>query len=194
MTCEPIRFLGVAPAAILALVLLAACSSTPPAPGSDSESGQLDEGSVLVLLKPLSVPGDVWSVYFQNGELMRFGAVDDSRVYCELYLNGAKGEAWQVVPQRLLIERIDLSSDDSSWSAIPPRGGVVLARDPRQTLYKTVLSLRSEVQPEVRELRCQVLYDSGWNAYPGEGQIRRALGDYFSLVRVADASEGAEDG
>lgn len=149
---------------------------------------ELTEGSFLVLTRPLPVPGDVWSVYFQDGRLIRFGDVEDHRLYCELYLNGARGVDWQVEPDRFLVTRISSGSQDES--ALPGRAEYRLARDRDQSVYTIVLSLASAIQPDVRELRCHLLFDTGWNAYPTARTIRRALGEFFGIEAVAGNGPG----
>lgn len=161
------------------LALFGACSHTLKEQTAASPTIEVNEGAVLVLTRPLPVPGDVWSLYFQDGKLLRFGAIDDHRLYCELYLNGARGADWQVVPDRFLITRISAGSQDES--ALPGRTDYRLAWDRDQSVYTTVLSLHSATQPDVRELRCHFLFDTGWNAYPAAHTIRQTLGDFFEI-------------
>jgi hypothetical protein len=172
----------------VSLSLWTACAHSPTEQGAGEPEPQVAEGAFLVLTHPLPVPGDVWSVYFQDGELLRFGAIDDHRLYCELYLNGARGADWQVLPDRFLITRI--SSGSQNESVLPSQTEFRLAWDRDQSVYTTVLSLHSATQPDVRELRCHFLFDTGWNAFPSARNIRQALGDFFDIEADAAKAPG----
>lgn len=58
------------------------------------------------------------------------------------------------------------------------------------SVYETVLVLDSELQPDVRELRCRVEYEAGFAAYPSVGLIRRALGEFFELTLAGAQTPG----
>ncbi len=170
------------PAAALAAIL-AGCGATPEY-GSDSPYYRYPDGSRLVLNRPLEIPAGAATVRLQHGRTVAFGAVQEREPHCIFEIDSVRPGPQRVEPDSFRIVRVQRST--RTFAGMPAMAVHVafFGRDggPSQLFYRTEFTLRSERQPGVRSLACQV--DQAFDAVAHHltlPEIRQALGDTFSL-------------
>lgn len=120
-------------------------------------------GSKLVLKQTLSIPTDSAHIKFQQGRVS--GGIDEYTVNCQFRVKN-------LGPQEIQADTflITNAGDGEEWVSAPHT----------QRFFKN-LFLKSDKQPEVMTMICQVWASPRWGRSISVPQMREALGDYFSF-------------
>jgi hypothetical protein len=173
---------------------LGACQTTPP---QDANSPRFAPpvGWTLQLNQSLTVPARASRIYFQGGKsyaapgVISFSAVDQYYPNCYLQMRSPVAEPRQLQPDIFRIERVRRTED---WVQSRPlevaMAGMFRISGTGMQIYSTVLDLHSDRQPDVWRLSCQQ-WDEPYDAnHVTVNQIRKALGDIFTLGPAAQGS------
>ncbi len=169
--------------AVLAFVLLLAACQTAAYQGDENSPYYLvPAGSRLVLNRAITVPANDAGVYIQNGEVVRsFWRVKQHYPYCALDLRRRLETPQTVQPDEFTIVRV------SQESVMTVRLPFVHVTDTDQSngasyeIYATLMTLRSERQPEVTRLTCAQWVYPPLQRHVTINEMRKALGDLFTL-------------
>lgn len=131
----------------------------------------LPPGSILRLTQIVEIPADRSFIYIANGQVMplkNYNTVDIYRPYCMFRLYKEASQPRQVMPGQFDVTKIvewnayygDLNTRKFTNAASNKhrfiKSGSVNYDDagPSTVMYATIISLRSDKQPEVKELVC----------------------------------------
>lgn len=167
----------------LALVLLLpACQTTAYEGDENSPFYLVPMGSRLVLNRAITVPANDAGVYIQNGEVARsFWNVKSHYPYCALDLRKRLEMPQTVQPDEFTIVRV------SQESVMTVRLPFVHVADTDQSngasyeIYATLMTLRSERQPEVLRLTCAQWVYPPLQRHVTINEMRKTLGGLFTL-------------
>ena len=168
------------------LLLLAGLLSACVAPMShtpDSVFYSIHAGSVLTLHRPLGIPPEQVSVYFQHGELRNEALLDRYLPHCKFEIRTMAQTPRRVQPGRFIISRVVDETEATTalsgvyWASLQLAGG-----PPSVYNYVTQLYLTSAQQSDVLRLSCMHWEDVLDDNYLTVPQMREALGDWFSLT------------
>lgn len=168
------------------LLLAAGCQGPAPTPDSPYGAFQIPAGTQFVLNRELRFPPEIASLYIQRGELttIRSGA-QEVFPYCIFTLDIVPPDGFTVTPDTFSVFLVRRPIE--SFSAVAGRRYAGMGGDegPTQIFYKTRMFLRSAVQPEVRQLTCQVdrMTTAGTvdEFHLSVADIREALGEMFTV-------------
>lgn len=148
-------------------------------------------GSRLVLNQELRVPAGKLAVYIQNGRVMQDVEVQHYYPFCKFELAENSSTARPVQPDQMIITRSAQTRVKGATALAAP---VVVAGGPGMRLsslfdddrptyqsFSTRMDLRSEKQPEIFRLSCAVWDTPSIGNYVTIAQMRRTLGDVFTL-------------
>jgi hypothetical protein len=156
--------------ALLVLLTLVAGCRSPATYDVNSFAFIIPRGSKLILKQELNIPSGSAHIKFQQGR--QVGGVDEYTVNCQFRVKNLGPQ--DIRPDTFLITN---ASDGEEWISAPHT----------RRFYKDMW-LRSEDQPEVRTLMCQVWAAPLWGRSVSVPQMRQALGDYFSF-EFADSGQ-----
>ena len=117
---------------------------------------QIPTGAVLVLKKAITIPRENAAVYVQDGRVVE--AMDEMRPYCKFEVWRRLEEPQEIQPDRFVIRRVN-------WGTSHIQAGRPLkvawiyfghSSTPSHLYYQTELYLRSERQPDVYRIICEV--------------------------------------
>ena len=177
--------------------LLNACQTTRYEGNEDSPYYQIPAGSRLILRQDVEIPPHRAGVYLQGGQIKPLSQVNQYYPHCKFEVLKISDIPQTVHTDRFTIEKVVQEITDTVDAGLVRLAGISLGMGIHvhgdrgdganiQT-FATRLKLRSEKQPEVFRLSC------GQSAYPYEGQhvsikeIRRVLGDVFTLEIIGRA-------
>ena len=168
-------------ALVLALALLSA-SQALAAKGEDSPYYTVPAGSKLLLHKPLTVPASKAGVYLQGGEVLPHKDVDEYYPHCKLEVRDVKDTPQSIEPDEFVVYKV-VEGEDYSAVAYPRLAslGVFSTGGAGRVMYFTNFYLRSAKQPHVTLLTCQHWEDPTDAEYLTVSQIRKTLGEFFTL-------------
>ncbi len=169
--------------AVLAFVLLLAACQTAAWQGNENSPYYLvPVGSRLVLNRAITVPANDVGVYIQNGEVVRsFWNVKSHYPYCALDLRRRLETPQTVQPDEFTIVRV------RQESVMTVRLPFVHVADTDQgngasyEIYATLMTLRSERQPEVTRLTCAQWVYPPLQRHVTINEMRKTLEDLFTL-------------
>jgi len=172
---------------ILVLVVLSACSSVYETKDENSYYYAVPVGSSIVLNQEVTISGDQVATYVQNGELMSYDAVNK-------YYPNCKFEIYTMSEQPRTVERDNFeiikvvdeieSSSILKNTQLAVRGNAyVFGMLDRSYVfnYATMMYLKSEKQKDVYRMTCQHWEDVRDDRYLTVVQMRKAMGDVFTL-------------
>jgi len=147
---------------LLCVIVLAGCR-TPATFDENSFAFIMPRGSKLVLKQSLSIPNGRAHIKFQHGK--QVGGVDEYTVNCQFRVKN-------LGPQEIQADTflITNAGDGEEWVSAP---GI-------RRFFKN-LFLKSDKQPEVMTMICQVWSPPRQGRSVSVPQMREALGDYFSF-------------
>lgn len=173
---------------------LAGCQALEENRAAYSRLHDIPAGSTLELHAPVEIPADKRNVYIQNGEHVAYWHLDQWYPYCELILRGLPAHERQVHPDTFVIERSQRYYDMHGDVRAPMLAGLGVGFEfgvgaanggddggPSPWLYITELQLRSQRNPAVEKLLCGHLQDPPLAEYLTIDQVRKAMGDLFTL-------------
>lgn len=159
---------------------LLGCQYTPPR-DVDSPYYTVPAGSTLVLNAPLEIPSGEASIYLQDGDVTSYWSANKYEGHC-------KFEMWSIVDRRRTVQpdRFEVHRVSREREYVDSAPGRALASEdgeggPFVEIGKTVMYLRSPSQPDVYRMTCQ-RWDDFVDPVPMSiRDIRRTLGETFSL-------------
>ena len=153
-------------------LLLAACGSIP-LTASDPGLNTIPTGSILKLNQPLTIPALKVRTSIQNGEAT--AGVDPSEPYCEIEINTILETSTTLPAGNYKITRV--LQYEYPFSSIKPDSKKMVASSDETTAwatqvasadffwhYTTAFRLESNLHPDIRQLECGAVYDSGYYA------------------------------
>ena len=148
---------------LLVFVITVAGCRTPATYDENSFAFIIPRGSKLVLKQPLGIPTGSAHIKFQQGK--QVGGVDEYTVNCQFRVRN-------LGPQEIQADTflITNAGDGEEWVSAPTT----------RRFFKNIF-LKSDKQPEVMTLICQVWSPPRWGRSVSVPQMREALGDYFSF-------------
>ena len=172
-------------ALVLALTLLSAnqASAEKAKKSEDSPYYTVPAGSKLLLHKPLTVPASKAGVYFQGGKVLSHKDVDEYYPHCKLEVRDVKDTPQSIEPDEFVVYKV-VEGEDYSALAYPRLAGLGIisaGNGAGRVMYFTNFYLRSDKQPHVMLLICQHWEDPTDAEYLTVRQIRKALGEFFTL-------------
>jgi len=181
--------------------LVSSCSLPPYNPNSVKNLVRV--GSSLRSLQPIEIPAGKRYVYIAGGKIMPFknyNTVDIYKPYCEFTLREATDEAREVQPDKFVITKIveweNYYSKRNGMMYAAAGGPNVDIRTGAQTrigigmwesdgpsliMYATIISLRSDNQPQVKEMVCGHWDEAGKVEAITLEQLKSALGQLFVI-------------
>ncbi len=168
-------------ALVLALTLLSACQALAEK-GEDSPYYTVPAGSKLLLHKPLTIPAFKAGVYLQGGEVLPYKDIDAYYPHCKFEVKDVKDTPQSIEPDEFAVYKV-VEGEDYSAVAYPRLAslGVISAGGAGRVMYFTSFYLRSAKQPNVMLLICQHWEDPTDAEYLTVSQIRKTLGEFFTL-------------
>jgi hypothetical protein len=147
-------------------------------------------GSRLVLNRAITVPANDAGVYIQNGEMARsFWRVKQHYPYCALDLRRRRDTPQTVQPDEFTIVRVRQEIVYSMRA-----DGMRLVRSPSihvadtdqgdgasYEIYATIMTLRSERQPDVQRLTCAQWQYPPLQQHMTINEMRKTPGEPFTL-------------
>jgi hypothetical protein len=165
-------------------LLLWACD-TPRSYGPQTPYYRFPSGTRLVLNQPLEIPANWATARLQYGRQVPFGHVQEQEPHCIFEIDTVRA-----VPQRVEADVFAVTAVHRSVSELAAGHGFfmrsALADDdaPVPIFFKTTFMLRSEKQPGVLRMACQVgpySDDIVEHRHLTVTEIRQALGSVFTL-------------
>lgn len=143
--------------------------------------------SRLVLERELTIPAGTAHVTLQGGRVVSGNDVRSYYPYCELEVHKVLDVPQKLSPDEFVIRRAYQESRTVSSGGIQPVGGRIgFFRDGSAILvFRTVFSLSSGRQPDVRWLVCEQWGDAALGTYVTLDDIRKALGDFMTFAPAA---------
>lgn len=171
---------------VLAIAVLAGCSSNS-VKDEDSVFYAVPVGSLLVLNQDVTIAGDQVAVYVQNGKLMLYADVNKYYPNCKFEVYKISEQPRTV--QMDIFEIIKVEDDIESSSLRKSRhlaaldNAMLLGSIDRSFVfnYATLMYLNSEEQKDVYRLTCQHWEDIMRDRHLSITQMRKAMGDIFTL-------------
>lgn len=175
----------------LALALLISACQTAAWQGDENSPYYLvPPGSRLVLNRAITVPAHDAGVYIQNGEVARsFWRVKPYHPYCALDLRRRLDTPQPVQPDEFTITRVSqetvysVHADFTRHAGLPAMHVADAVQDGGASyqIYATVMTLRSERQPDVQRLTCAQWQYPPLQRHVTINEMRKTLGDLFTL-------------
>lgn len=168
----------------MALTLVAACQTPPFSPDSPLTPVPVD--STLVLHQQLIMPPQTVSLWFQNGRQMHPNDLDRYDPHCKFETLQMQDSAKTVEPDTFVVHKVT-RWDDYAMQPVQlasSRFALGMGHDdggPSHVNTTTEMFLRSARQPDVYRLICSQWEDPAATDHVTINQIRRALGETFTL-------------
>lgn len=147
-------------------------------------------GSRLTLNQDVSIPPDQLAVYIQNGRVLRNVEVQHYYPFCKFELHDNSAAARTVKPDEITITK---TVQQQVHGATAQAGPIMMARmslgrmvdDQRDgqpmRSFSTRMDLHSDKQPDIFRLTCAQWGDPGLTNYVSIAEMRRTLGNVFTL-------------
>jgi hypothetical protein len=142
-------------------------------------------GSELIVHQRLPLPGSDARVFIQDGRIVTGQEIDRFRVTCAIALRrrGEEQLVEAIRPGEFLVV-----GNSRSWARSRPGGdGNRFMGRPSRLDYVTEMEIRSDLQPQVDELRCRYNGHRLFAEVPGAAAIRETLGALATLKLPPDA-------
>lgn len=161
----------------------------------------LPVGSTLRLTQVLEIPANRSMIYIAHGKvapLKNINTVDIYQPYCMFYLDKESSQVRQVVPDTFDVTKVVEWEDYHGSNGQIKLASLDLAQNgvygifsdhrddggPDIIMYATILSIRSDKQPEVKELVCGHWDDQGIVEPLTLKEMKSALGDLIVIERT----------
>jgi hypothetical protein len=166
--------------------LLAGCQ--PPVKDINSPYYSVPVGSTLTLNKEIEIPAGHVSMYMQRGkQYLGYGDVEKYYPSCKFELNTPLKDVRQIVhPDVFTIYKVVRDTYVVQSNAVMLASIVMdgSGDGPTALTFSTIMYLRSEKQPDVFRLTCEHWDDPTDGDHLTISDIRKALGDMFTLNLV----------
>ncbi|MDZ7805203.1 hypothetical protein [Thiohalophilus sp.] len=168
------------------LGVLGACQAPPFSP--DSPLTAVPVQSTLILHEPLNLPSETVSLWFQNGRQQPESNLDRYYPHCKFETLRMQDNPKTVQPDTFVIHKVvrwdDYAMQSVQLAASRFISGLVVGDSdggPSHVNTTTEMFLRSGRQPDVYRLICSQWEDAAEANHVTINQIRRVLGDTFTL-------------
>lgn len=165
--------------AVFIALLLVSCQSVQPY-DENSRYYQVPVDSRLILHKQVSIDANLARAYFQYGKQINKKHIEKYQPHCYLLLSTLSENEQLIQPDTFIINKVErdfiVSTDQQRYASI----GMNLF-DTSLVEYVNIYHLASNSQPNVLSLNCLQWSDSSDRLYLTIGEVRQALGQYFSL-------------
>jgi hypothetical protein len=161
-------------------LLLGACQTTGPL-DENSPFHVLPIGSRLVLKQELTIPAHSAGVLLQGGRVVSRQDVNQYHPHCRLEVHDVRETTQTVTADEFVVRR---ARQESQMVARPPgllKAGLRISGTVSDYIFRTILDLRSERQPQVRWLTCQQWADPTFGRHVSIHEMRTTLGEIFAL-------------
>jgi hypothetical protein len=138
-------------------------------------------GSRLLLQQAVTIPAEMTGVFIQGGRAVSNREVDQYYPHCRLEVRERRETAQIVEPDEFLIRRVRRDIEVVTNTGTEPLRRVSHGGGPSFFIYRTLLDLKSERQPQVRVLICQHWGDPALDTHLSIRDIRQALGTLMVL-------------
>jgi len=166
-------------------LLLTACQTTGPL-DENSPSHLLPSGSRLVLKQELTIPAHSVSILLQGGHEVSNRDLERYQPHCRLEVQDMREIAQAVTADEFVVRRARQETKTSARTGLMKAAQLYTAGDgPTYFVFRTVLDLHSERQPQVRWLTCQQWGNTATGRHLSIREIRQALGEIFTLYLPA---------
>lgn len=170
-------------------LLLAACQTTGPL-DENSPFHVLPSGSRLVLKQELTIPAHSAGVLLQGGRVVSSKDVNQYHPHCRLEVHDVRETTQTVTPDEFVVRRVRQDSPMVARSGLMKAARRYAGTGPSFFVFRTIMDLRSERQPQVRWLTCQQWSNPAFGQHVSIRELRAALGGIFALQLPASASDG----
>lgn len=171
-------------------LLLSACQSTGPL-DENSPFHVLPSGSRLVLKQELTIPAHSAGIRLQGGRVVSDKDINLYHPHCRLEVHDVRETTQTVTADEFVVRR---ARQESHTVALPGLKKAGLRRSgtssPSYFVFRTILDLRSERQPQVRWLTCQQWADPAFGQHVTIREMRATLGGIITLQLPPTASGG----
>ena len=169
-------------------LLLGACQATGPL-DENSPFDVLPSGSRLVLKQELTIPAHTAGVLLQGGRVVSGQDVNQYHPHCRLEVHDVRETAQTVATDEFVVRRARQESQTVARSGLMKAefrkpGGISFY------VFRTILDLRSERQPQVRWLTCQQWADPALGQHVTIREMRAALGEIITIQIPSSAAVG----
>lgn len=169
-------------------LLLNACQTTGPL----DENSPFDvppTGSRLVLKQALTIPAHNAGVSLQGGRVVSDKDVNQYHPHCRLEVHDVRETTQTVTADEFVVRR---ARQDSQTAARPGllKAGFRISNGARFYVFRTILDLRSERQPQVRWLTCQQWSEQALGQHVTIREMRATLGEIITLRLPPSAANG----
>ena len=170
---------------VVALVItlpLTACTEAKVMKDTSSQFYSVTVGATFTLNRQITIPPDMTSVYLQNGKISGTRDIDFYYSNCKFELYTISESERTVQPDTFVVTRIIDDSEASLNNLHFASLALVRGDGPIFLNYLTMMYLKSEKQPDVYRITCQNWDDVADGKYLSIDQMRKALGDVFTLT------------
>lgn len=159
-------------------------------------------GSRIVLNQPIVIEQERRSAYIFRGKVVPYNNVDVYYPHCQIFMHKVSAKARQIAPDSFELTKVNEWEDYTSSRTIRVAsldvaglnasgrfgGGISVGvgvgvgdGGPSLIKYATILSLRSDKQPEVKEMVCLHWGDRGSIDFLTLEELKSALGNIFTI-------------
>jgi len=165
----------------LLCLLITACQTAGPL-DEDLPSQILPIGSRLVLKQELTIPAHSAGVQLQGGRVVSSGkGLNQYHPHCRLEVKDVRVTAQTVAADEFVIRRARYETTTVALPSLQKAARFYGGSGPGLVIFRTILDLRSERQPQVRWLTCQQWGDPALDQHVTIREIRQTLGKIFML-------------
>jgi hypothetical protein len=161
-------------------LLLSACQTTGPV-DENSPFHVLPSSSRLVLKQVLTIPAHSASVLLQGGRVVSDTDLNQYHPHCRLEVHDVRETAQTVTADEFVVRRARQEAQTVAQTGLMKAARRYAGDGPSFFVFRTVLDLHSERQPQVRWLTCQQWGDPALGRHLSTHEIRQTLGEIFSL-------------
>ena len=164
-------------------LLLSACQTTGPL-DENSPFHVLPSGSRLVLKQDLTIPARSAHVTLQGGRVMSDNDVNQYHPNCRLEVQDVRDTTQTVTADEFVVRRVRQEAQTAERTGLlktSSHGLRISNESPSFYIFRTILDLRSERQPQVRWMSCQQWSHPALGQHVTIREIRQTLGEIFIL-------------
>lgn len=173
--------------AAFSLVFLVACSSTP-VKDTSSFLYSVPEGSTLTLNQSITIPAHLARRFFQGGQPTLEKHINIYYPHCSIVMNTLADHERTLKPTVFEIVRVQDNEEEASRYILYANRTMVLGDGPLIIGKSTYYYLQSRDEPDVRSMECIQWNDPYSVKYLSIDEVRKSLGNYFTLRLKNDSS------
>jgi len=170
---------------LLVLLPLFACQTQPYA--ENSPYYRIPVGSSIEVTQALTIPANTARVYIQYGKPVDYQSVDQYEVHCWVFSWKVLEENQTVKPGNFIVTRVQefeefvYRDNKIQLASITKTRFQDIHGGATAIEYKTVLTIHSDMQPNIRRLVCNHWEDPIDARHLSLAQIRTALGEIITI-------------